>query len=223
MARQTLRERFFPLHEPAGVDGLLDRFEWSAIFKAGTGDKTFDAWESTQRALEPRVDVAVGLVRLPQDRAASDHIATRTGVAHRSPQVILFERGSVRFVLDELAITPEQLAPRLREHLPAEIGPPVWNDAVVSLSRYRKLLEALIDGRLPQERFEWAYLDLLEEEAAWRDDETFWLLDSLFDNPGGRSVEPARLIALEFQAQLARRIEPLKTRAARLLARLPER
>ena len=38
---------------------------------------------------------------------------------------------------------------------------------------------------LPEERFQWAYLDRLEKEAIWRDDETFALLNSLFENSGG--------------------------------------
>jgi bacillithiol system protein YtxJ len=222
-SRQTLRERFFPLHDAAEVDRFLEGFSWTLIFKAGTSDKTFEAWEVTQRALEPRQDVAVGFIRLPEDRPASDRVTERTTIEHRSPQAILFERGAVRFSLDEFAITPDQLVPRLREHLPVEVGPRVWNEAVVSLSPYRSLLQAFVAGELPQERFEWAYLDRLKKAADWRDDETFALLDTLFENPGGRAVEPARLVALEFQAQLAGRIEPLKARAARLLGRLTDR
>ena len=54
----------------------------------------------------------------------------------------------------------------------------------------------------------------------WRDDETFDLLNGLFENPSQREVRPARLIAHEFQGQLAGRLEPLKVRAARLLDHL---
>ena len=38
----------------------LTAFPWCVIFKAGTSDKTFDAWLVAQKVLEPRVDVAVG-------------------------------------------------------------------------------------------------------------------------------------------------------------------
>jgi hypothetical protein len=69
--RITLYERFFPLHQPADLDRFLDKFPWCVVFKAGTSDKTFDAWFVAQEVLEPRVDVAVGLVRLPEDRTAS--------------------------------------------------------------------------------------------------------------------------------------------------------
>jgi len=59
MPRVTLRERFFPLHQADDVDQFLDRFRWSIVFKAGTSDKTVDAWIVAQKALEPRVDVPV--------------------------------------------------------------------------------------------------------------------------------------------------------------------
>ncbi|HVB37603.1 MAG TPA: monothiol bacilliredoxin BrxC family protein [Vicinamibacterales bacterium] len=222
MARTTLRQRFFPLHRPDEVDRLLERFVRVALFKAGTSDKTFDAWFVAQKVLEPRVDLPVGFVRLPEDRPASDRIAEVSGIPHRSPQFILFERGRARFHLDEFAITPEELVPRLREHLPAEVGPPVRNEAVVSLEPYRALLTEFVAGRLPEERFQWAYLDRLEKDAAWRDDETFDALNGLFENPDGRELRAPRLVALEFQAQIAGRREPLKARAERMLDRLAD-
>jgi len=223
MPRVTLRERFFPLHQPADVDRFLDRFPWSVIFKAGTSDKTFDAWMGAQKALEPRVDVAVGFVRLPEDRPASDRVKALTEVPHRSPQLLLFEHRRVRFHLDEFAIVPDQLIPLLAEHLPVEVGSPVRNEAVVTLDSYRRLLSEFVAGTLPEERFQWGYLERLEKEALWRDDETFGVLNSLFDNEWGRDVRAARLVAVEFQGQLAGRLEPLKARAARMLERLTER
>jgi monothiol bacilliredoxin len=223
MSRATLRERFFPLHEPAEVERFLAGFPWCMIFKAGTSDKTFDAWLVAQQALEPRVDVAVGFVRVPEDRPASECVATISGVAHRSPQLILFHEAKARFHLDEFAIVPDQLVPLLNEHLPQEVGPPVRNEAVVTLQPYRALLSQLLQGQLAEERFQWAYLDRLANEAEWRDDETFAMLNALFENEWGRDVRPARLIAVEFQGQLAGRLEPLKARAARMLDRLAER
>jgi hypothetical protein len=87
MARITLRERFFPLHQPDDVDRFLERFGWSVVFKAGTSDKTVDAWLVAQNVLEPRVDVPVGFIRLPEDRAASDRVSARTGVVPPQPAV----------------------------------------------------------------------------------------------------------------------------------------
>jgi hypothetical protein len=223
MSRVTLRERFFPLHQPADVERFLGGFPWCVIFKAGTSDKTFDAWLVAQQVLEPRVDVAVGFIRLPEDRPASERAATLSGIVHRSPQLILFHEATARGHLDEFAIVPDQLVPLLGEQLPAEIGRPVCNEAVVTLEPYRALLSQFVQGHLPEERFQWGYLDRLAKEALWRDDETFALLNSLFENEWGRDVGAARLVAVEFQGQLAGRLDPLKTRAMRMLERLSGR
>jgi hypothetical protein len=223
MSRVTLRERFFPLHDAGEVDRFLAGRAWCVVFKAGTSDKTFDAWDVAQRALEPRVDVAVGFIRLPEDRAASERVAAISGIAHRSPQLILFHEGAARGGLDEFAIVPDQLVPFLRDQLPAGVGPPVRNDAVVTLEPYRALLTRFVAGELPEERFQWGYLDRLAKEAIWRDDETFALLNGLFENEWGRDVRAARLVAIEFQGQLAGRLEPLRERAAWMLERLSGR
>lgn len=223
MSRVTLRERFFLLHQPADVDGFLDRFAWSVVFKAGTSDKTVDAWLVAQKVLEPREDVAVGFIRLPEDRAASDRVTALTGISHRSPQFLLFNNDRAVFHLDEFAIVPDQLVPLLGEHLPADLGQAVRNEAVVTLEPYRRLLTQFVDGTLPEERFQWGYLDRLEKEALWRDDETFAVLNGLFENEWGRDLRAARLIAVEFQGQLAGRLEPLKARTARMLERLADR
>jgi hypothetical protein len=223
MSRVTLRERFFPLHQADDVDRFLERFEWSVVFKAGTSGKTVDAWLVAQKVLEPRVDVAVGFIRLPEDRAASDRVSAATGIAHRSPQLLLFRHAESLFHLDEFAIVPDRLVPLLQEVLPAEVGPHVRNQAVITLEPYRVLLSRFLQGDLPEERFQWGYLDRLAKEALWRDDETFALLNSLFENEWGRDVKAARLIAVEFQGQLAGRLEPLTTRAARLLEQMSGR
>jgi hypothetical protein len=223
MPRVTLRERFFPLHQPADVERLLGGFPWCVIFKAGTSDKTFDAWLVAQQVLEPRVDVAVGFIRLPEDRPASQRVSALTGVMHRSPQLILFHEATALFHLDEFAIVPDQLVPLLSEQLPVEVGPPIRNEAVLTLEPYRALLSQFLQGHLPDERFQWGYLDRLAKEALWRDDETFALLNSLFENEWGRDVRSARLVAVEFQGQLAGRLGPLKARAARMLERLSRR
>jgi hypothetical protein len=223
MSRVTLRERFFPLHQPDDVDRFLERFPWSVVFKAGTSDKTVDAWLVAQNVLEPRVDVAVGFIRLPENRSASDRVSALTGIVHRSPQLILFQNAIAHFHLDEFEIVPDKLVPQLGGHLPGELGPAVRNEAVVTLEPYRALLSGFLQGQLPEERFQWGYLDRLAKEALWRDDETFELLNSLFENEWGRDVRAARLVAVEFQGRLAGRLEPLKARAARVLDRLAER
>jgi hypothetical protein len=150
-------------------------------------------------------------------------VTALSGIVHRSPQLILFHEARARGHLDEFAIVPDQLGPLLREQLPVEVGPPVRNEAVITLEPYRALLSEFLQDRLPEERFQWGYLDRLAKEALWRDDETFALLNSLFENEWGRDVRAARLVAVEFQGQLAGRLEPLKARAARMLERLSGR
>ena len=219
MTRVTLPERIFALQEPADVDGFLATYPWCVVFKAGTSDKTVDAWEAVQKTLESRSDLPVGVIRLPEDRAASDRV-TVFGIAHRSPQFALFHNSRVQFSLDEFAITVDGLMPRLRESLPTDVGPPVRNPAVVTLAPYRALASAFVSGVIPEERFQWAYLERLQREAAWRDDETFALLGELFGAPLERDFRAAGVVAREFQGQLAGRLEPLEDRAARLLRHL---
>ena len=77
-------------------------------------------------------------------------------------------------------------------------------------SRTGALLSQYLHGNLPEERFQWGYLERLAKEALWRDDETFALLNRLFENAWGRDVRAARLVAVEFQGQLAGRLEPLR-------------
>jgi hypothetical protein len=218
--RSTLPERLFLLGDAAVVDTFLDGFGWSVVFKAATGERTFEAWLLAQKALEPRTDVAVGLIRIPADRPASDHLAARTGILHKSPQFIHFERGRPLAHLAERAIQPERLIELLALHLPPALGPGVVNPSVVSLDRYRGLLEGVVAGRLPEERFQWDYLDRLAKEASWRDDREFALLTSVFDGVWGRDFKPARVIAHEFQGQISGRLTPLRERAMRLLAQL---
>ena len=100
-----------------------------------------------QKVLEPRVDVAVGFIRLPEDRPASDRVSALA--RRRAPQPAVpavRARPRARFHLDEFAIVPDELVPLLREHLPAEVGPPVRNEAVVTLEPYRRLLSQFVQG-----------------------------------------------------------------------------
>ena len=93
MSRVTLRERFFPLHQPDDVDRFLERLSAGASSSrpARATRRSMRGWWRRQ-ALEPRVDVAVGFIRLPEDRPASDRVTRAPGIAHRSPQLLLFQR-----------------------------------------------------------------------------------------------------------------------------------
>ncbi len=216
----SLHERVFPLRTPEDVDAFLEQHELAAILKASTSEKTLEAMQHVQKYLEPRPDVAIGIIRIPEDRPASNHVEARTGIKHQSPQFILFRQARPLFDLDNWKINPEHLEPLLLESLPVHISKPVRNPAVVGLEAYLELLDRYIAGALSEERFQWGYLDRLKKEAEWRSEPDFELLNSLFPNPDGRAFTPGKVVALEFQAHLAGLAEPLLERAKRLRARV---
>lgn len=216
----SLRERIFDLRTPEAVDAFLGSYPLAAIFKASTSNKTFEAWSLVERAVESRADLALGLIRIPEDRSASNWVEERSGVRHQSPHFILFRDGKPVFDLGNRTIEPDRLGQLLAESLPVHTGTPVKNPAVVGLHVYADLLRRFVAGCLSEERFQWGYLDQLKKEAAWRTEADFALLDSLFENPDERAFRPAKSVALEFQAQLAGRSRPLVERARKLLERL---
>ena len=118
---------------------------------------------------------------------------------------------------------PDQLVPLLHGALPPRWDLPFATKLWSRSSRIGRCCRSSFNGDLPEERFQWGYLDRLAKDALWRDDETFALLNSLFENEWGRDVKAARLVAVEFQGQLAGRLEPLSTRAARLLEQMSGR
>ncbi|MDX2007567.1 MAG: DUF2847 family protein [Meiothermus sp.] len=216
----SLRERSFQLTSPEAVNHFLQQYLYAAVFKASTTDKTVEAYGYVEKYLLPRPDVAVGMIRIPEDRPASDRVEELTGIRHHSPQFILFHKAKPLFDLDNFKINPDNLEPLLAQHLPPEVGQPVQNPEVVSLKPYANLLDRFLEGELSEERFQWGYLDLLRKEAGWRSERDFGLLDSLFPNPDGRGLKPATVVALEFQAQLAGKGTPLLERARELRSRI---
>jgi len=129
----SLRERVFPLKTPEDVDLFLEQHELAAIFKASTTDKTLEAMRHVQKYLEPRPDVAIGIIRIPEDRPASNRVEVRTGIQHHSPQFILFRHARPLFDLDNWKINPDHLEPLLIQALPVHVGKPVGNPAMVGL------------------------------------------------------------------------------------------
>jgi bacillithiol system protein YtxJ len=49
-------------------------------------------------------------------RPASNHVATRTGITHESPQIIFFKDGKAVFDRDNWDITGEAVAEALESH-----------------------------------------------------------------------------------------------------------
>lgn len=107
------------LTTPDEVDGFLKAHPDSAIFKAGTCHKTDETFTHVQARLEARAEIALGIVRVVECRPASNHVTALTGIAHESPQFILFRGGRAVFDRDNWDITPETLDQGLQAHFAA--------------------------------------------------------------------------------------------------------
>ena len=105
-----LKDRIQPLTTPAEVDDFLKQNPTAAIFKVGMCHKTAETFVHVQAHLDPREDVKLGLVRVIEHRAASNHIEALTGIVHESPQIILFREGKNVFDRDNWDITDEAMA-----------------------------------------------------------------------------------------------------------------
>ena len=110
----TLESRIRFLSTPAEVDSFLGENPTAAIFKAGTCHKTDEVFHHVERHLAPRQGLPLGVIRVLEARPASNHVATRTGIAHESPQLILFQGGRPVFDRDNWDITDEAVAEGLK-------------------------------------------------------------------------------------------------------------
>lgn len=113
----TLKDRIQFLKTPEDVDAFLAGHPKAAIFKAGTCHKTQETFGNVQQNLEPREDVALGIIRVVEWRPASDHVASLTGIGHESPQFILFKDSKAVFDRDNWDITAEDVEAGLTENL----------------------------------------------------------------------------------------------------------
>ena len=112
----TLKDRITFLTTPGQVDQFLAANKTAAIFKAGTCHKTPSAFEHLQAQFEAREDIPLGIIRVMEARAASNHVEKITGVRHESPQLLLFKEGRPVFDRDNWDITAEALAGALDDH-----------------------------------------------------------------------------------------------------------
>ena len=114
----ALKDRIQFLTTPDAVDEFLRRHPDSAIFKAGSCHKTPETFARVRGPLEPREDLALGVVRVTEARPASQRLAELTGVRHESPQLFLFKDGRAVFNLDNWDITGEAVAECLAREFP---------------------------------------------------------------------------------------------------------
>jgi len=112
----ALKDRATFLTTPDEVDAFLKAHPDSAVFKAGACHKTNETYAHVQAHLEARVDIPLGIVRVIECRAASNHVAALTGIRHESPQFILFRSGRAVFDRDNWDITAQALTEGLQAH-----------------------------------------------------------------------------------------------------------
>jgi bacillithiol system protein YtxJ len=112
----AFKDRITLLTTPEEVDRFLAAHGDAAIFKAGTCHKSPSAFEHVQVQLEGRDDLPLGIIRVVEARAASNHVEKITGIRHESPQILLFKDGKPVYDRDNWDITAESLAEALQDH-----------------------------------------------------------------------------------------------------------
>jgi monothiol bacilliredoxin len=112
----SLKDRVRFLATAEAVDAFLAAHPDSAVFKAGTCHKTQETFGRVQAHLETSEDLPLGVIRVMEARAASNRLTEVTGIAHESPQIVLFREGKPVFERNNWSITGEAVAEALREH-----------------------------------------------------------------------------------------------------------
>ena len=113
----ALKDRIRFLTTPEEVDDFLARNPQAVVFKAGTCHKTQETFSQVQPLLEARPELPLGVIRVVENRPASNRVAEVTGLRHESPQLILFKDGRAVFDRDNWDITGESFAAALDERL----------------------------------------------------------------------------------------------------------
>ena len=108
-----LRDRWVVLNSPSDVDAFLAEHATSVLFKAGSCNVTDEAFHRIRATLEANPELPVGLIRVVEARAASSHVAERTGQRHESPQLLVFKNGQVVLCRNHWSITAEALTSAL--------------------------------------------------------------------------------------------------------------
>ena len=176
----AFRDRVVNLSSPEAVDGFLEQFPTSIIFKAGTCHKTMQGFGFVQEKVENREDLMVGIIRVVEARPASDLITSKTGIVHQSPQVILFKEGQAVFDVDNWDITPEVLDQGL-SHAPNSGATVASGEKTASdLGIYKRLIEQYLNGDLDDKQFEYSYTMTFRDDASLRTREEVEVLGSIF-------------------------------------------
>ncbi len=175
-----LKDRIVYLTSPEDVSGFLKEFPTSVIFKAGGCHKTMQGFGFLQEKLEPREDLMTGVIRVIEDRPASNYVTERTQIIHHSPQVILFKDGTAVFETNNWEITPENLVvgfdklPESKQVVSSD------NAAQTDLSPYLNILNAYISDEIDDRQFEYSYTTMFREDSSLRTGSEVEVLNSIF-------------------------------------------
>lgn len=168
------------LYTPEDVDAFLQENPIAGIFKAGTCHKTTQGFTVLQNYFT-RYDLPVGVIRVVEQRPASNHVANISGILHQSPQFLLFREGKTVFDIDNWNITADAVAPAFQRFVPPreETSTEVRGD----LTPYKTLLTQYLDGQLSDALFQDRYVNTFRDDASLRSGREFELLSRLFGDP----------------------------------------
>lgn len=198
------------LTTPEEVDTFLAQYPQAAVFKAGTCHKTMQGFGVLETFLA-RHELPVGFIRVVDWRPASNHIAELTGIQHASPQFILFDHGKPTFDVDNWNITAEALGPVFEEGVPLRGEQVAAEGRVVegNVEPYRQLMQAFVDGQLPDWQFQERYVNMFRDDASLRSQRQFELLSKLFGDPDAYHGGLHQLGAPQERGDLKARVQEL--------------
>ncbi len=214
-----MTERMYAITTAEEADMFIEQNPTAAIFKAGTCHKTMQGWGNLEKLLRERPEVPVGIIKVVENRPASNRIAERTGIVHHSPQIILFRDAQPLFDLDNWNITLENLEPLFNQHLSdSKVDNSHVNKS--NLENYKNLMDAYLGGAVSEPQFTYTYLNMFREDANLRSQEEFDLLNSLFGNPDEHHIHPMAIMQFEQhnpqETPLRERVETLRQNIAAL-------
>ncbi|MEX1012559.1 MAG: monothiol bacilliredoxin BrxC family protein [Waddliaceae bacterium] len=175
----AVRDRMYELTTPEEVDAFFKKYPTCVFFKAGSCHKTTHGFGFVESALKGRKDLHLGVVRVIENRPASNYITEITGITHQSPQFILMKEGAPVFDLDNWDITLEALGLGLNQHH----GVVEHEEETAhkgDISPYVTLLEEFVGGQISEKEFELRWLETFRVDSSLRSAEEFNLLNRLY-------------------------------------------
>jgi bacillithiol system protein YtxJ len=207
----------YAITTPEEADIFIESQPVTAVFKAGTCHKTMQGWGNVEKLLRERPEIPVGIIKVVENRPASNRVAERTQIVHHSPQIILFRGGQPLFELNNWEITLENLERLFSQYLSDLKVQNPQSGGKSNLDSYKRLLDAYLAGAVSEQQFTWTYLNMFREDASLRSQEEFTLLNSLFGNPDEHHIHPRAIMQFEQENPQAR---PLRERVQSLRAQL---